>query len=81
MMTIGVFLIMLPSLGSAEEVSPVVIPEKIQAIMTSHCLGCHAGDSAEGSVRFDNFASLKLDAKLDLLNRSQDQIFFGLMPP
>ena len=44
-------------------------------------MDCHDGDSAEGKVRFDNFASLKLNAKLDLLNRSQDQIFFGLMPP
>ncbi len=49
--------------------------------MKSRCMDCHDGDSAEGKVRFDNFASLKLNAKLDLLNRSQDQIFFGLMPP
>jgi hypothetical protein len=62
-------------------VSPVVIPENIQAIIKSSCMECHDGDSAEGNVRFDNFASLKLNAKLDLLNRSQDQIFFGLMPP
>ncbi len=80
-LTIVVCWVMLPSLGSSQEVSPVVIPEKIQTIMASRCLDCHEGDSAEGGVRFDNFASLKLAAKLDLLNRSQDQIFFGLMPP
>jgi hypothetical protein len=81
MLTSVVCLVLLPSLGWTQEVSPLVIPEKIQAIVTSHCMDCHEGDSAEGSVRFDNFASLKLNAKLDLLNRSQDQIFFGLMPP
>ena len=81
MPSIGVCLVSLPSLGWTREVSPLVIPENIQAIVTSRCMDCHSGDSAEGSVRFDNFASLKLDAKLELLNRSQDQIFFGLMPP
>lgn len=81
MLTSVVCLVLLPSLGWTQEVSPLVIPEKIQAIVTSHCMDCHEGDSAEGSVRFDNFTSLKLNAKLDLLNRSQDQIFFGLMPP
>ena len=81
MLTIVVCLVMLPSLHSEQEVAPLVIPETIQEIMKSRCMDCHDGDSAEGSVRFDNFASLKLDAKLDLLNRSQDQIFFGLMPP
>ena len=80
-LTIVVCMVMLPSLHSEQEVSPVVIPENIQAIIKSRCMDCHDGDSAEGKVRFDNFASLKLNAKLDLLNRSQDQIFFGLMPP
>jgi hypothetical protein len=78
---IGVCLVSLPSLGWTQEASPLVIPENIQAIVTSRCMDCHSGESAEGSVRFDNFARLKLDAKLELLNRSQDQIFFGLMPP
>jgi hypothetical protein len=81
MRSIGVYLATLPSLGWTQEASHPVIPENIQTIMTSHCIDCHGGDLAEGSVRFDNFASLKLDAKLELLNRAQDQIFFGLMPP
>jgi hypothetical protein len=81
MRSIGVCLATLPSLGWTQEMSPLVIPENIQTIVTSRCMDCHSGDSAEGSVRFDNFASLKLDAKLELLNKSQDQIFFGLMPP
>ncbi|MEO2036491.1 MAG: hypothetical protein ABGZ35_30825, partial [Planctomycetaceae bacterium] len=81
MRSIGVCLATLPSLGWTQEVSPLVIPENIRAIVTSRCMDCHSGDSAEASVRFDNFASLKFEAKLELLNRSQDQIFFGLMPP
>ncbi|MDA0282009.1 MAG: DUF1588 domain-containing protein [Planctomycetota bacterium] len=44
-------------------------------------MNCHEGENAEGDVRLDKIAELKLDARLDLLNRAQDQIFFQTMPP
>ncbi|MEM7560662.1 MAG: DUF1592 domain-containing protein, partial [Planctomycetota bacterium] len=50
-------------------------------IVASRCLDCHTGDEAEAGVRFDNFTALQLPAKLALMNRAQDQVFFGLMPP
>lgn len=57
------------------------IPAEVSSLITASCNDCHSGDSAEADVRFDNFSTLKLNAKLDLLNKVQDQIFFQLMPP
>lgn len=42
---------------------------------------CHSGDSAESGVRFDTLANLKNDERVELLNKSQEQLFFRLMPP
>lgn len=78
---IAVWLVAEPSLVWAQEALTLDFPENIQAIVTSHCMDCHSGESAEASIRFDNFASLTPDAKLEFLNDAQDQIFFGLMPP
>lgn len=66
---------------SANEPAGLAIPAPIHAIVETGCLDCHRGESAEAGVRFDHFATLKEGAKLDLLNRAQDQLFFGLMPP
>ncbi|MBM83227.1 MAG: hypothetical protein CMJ78_21915 [Planctomycetaceae bacterium] len=57
------------------------VPKDAQAVMTQHCLECHSGDSAEGGVRFDTLRKLKLDERLELLNKAQEQLYFGLMPP
>lgn len=53
----------------------------VLAVIKSHCIDCHAGETAEAGVRFDNFAELQINTKLELLNRAQDQLFFELMPP
>ncbi|QDU92464.1 hypothetical protein Pla8534_02120 [Lignipirellula cremea] len=58
-----------------------MVPEPIQGIITTRCLDCHSGETAEADVRFDNLATLTLNAQLELFNRAQDQLFFGLMPP
>lgn len=58
-----------------------VVPNGIQSVLKSRCIECHGADSAEGDVRFDTLATLRLNERLALLNRAQEQIFFGLMPP
>ncbi len=58
-----------------------VIPRDVQSVIAKQCLDCHAGESAEGDVMLDRLGKLKTEARLELLNRAQDQIFFGLMPP
>lgn len=70
-----------PLMAEPDEPAALRMPEDIQAIVASACVDCHSGESAEAAVRFDQFATLKHEARLDLLNRAQDQLFFGLMPP
>ncbi len=57
------------------------VADKVQAVLTNRCVDCHQAGAAEANVRLDNLASLGLEARLELLNRAQDQLFFGLMPP
>jgi len=64
-----------------EAPSAVTVPEKVQNLLESHCVDCHSEDSAEGSVQFDTISQLDTGATLALLNKAQDQLFFGLMPP
>lgn len=70
-----------PLAATADESDALKMPIDVQAVIESTCLDCHSGTSAEAGVRFDQFATLKPAAKLDLLNRAQDQLFFDLMPP
>ena len=57
------------------------LPSSVRMIIKSHCLECHNADVTEGEVRLDILQELALDARLELLNKAQDQLFFGLMPP
>ncbi|MDX1945250.1 MAG: DUF1588 domain-containing protein [Pirellulaceae bacterium] len=63
----------------ASEASPV--PAEVRAVIAKRCVDCHGADASEGGVRLDQLDSLSLAARLDLLNRAQDQLFFRLMPP
>lgn len=72
------------SLRSAEHDStakPIHLPSDVQSVLNVRCLDCHSGDSAEGNTRFDNLPALDLKARLETLNKAQEQLFFGLMPP
>lgn len=54
------------------------MPSSVQALIRQYCAGCHgAGDE----VRLDVFLGMKQENRLALLNKVQDQLFFGLMPP
>ena len=70
-----------PLTVEADESDALKMPDDIHAIIESACVDCHSGESAEAGVRFDQFATLNQAAKVDLLNRVQDQLFFDLMPP
>ena len=67
--------------GHCQEVIRLVVPDNIQSVLNDRCVACHGADTAEADVRLDSFATLKLDARLELLNKVQDQLFFGTMPP
>ena len=68
-------------IAAAQDDAKLDFPPSISSTIESHCADCHSGESSEANVRFDNFDKLTNGAKLDLLNRAQDQLFFGLMPP
>jgi hypothetical protein len=57
------------------------VPGTASTNLAKRCLDCHSGDSAEGDVQLDALADLGLDARLDLLNRVQEQLFLQRMPP
>ena len=71
---------LLPALvvQAEESPSPLQVPVHVQSVLKTRCIECHGGEDAEGDVRFDNLAELKLDSRLDLLNR--DRINFSLEP-
>ena len=57
------------------------VGENVVSLLKTYCVSCHNADEQSGEVRLDNLESLKLDARLDLLNRAHEQIFIGEMPP
>lgn len=57
------------------------IPAPVVTMLRNHCGDCHEGNHSEADVRFDQLQSLALAEQLTLLNRIQDQLFYGLMPP
>jgi hypothetical protein len=57
------------------------VPQDVLTVLTDRCLDCHGADAAEGDVRLDAMAALDLDARLALLNKAQEQLYLGQMPP
>ena len=51
------------------------------SVLSHRCFGCHGEDLAEGDIRLDAITDLGLGARLDLLNRVQEQLFLKRMPP
>jgi hypothetical protein len=66
---------------AAKAADTVTLPESVAGVLQRHCVGCHGADFSEAEVRLDAIGSLPTDARLALLNRVQDQLFFGMMPP
>lgn len=50
-------------------------------LLDTYCLSCHEDGTEKGDLRLDNLPSLSLDSRLDLLNKLQEQLHFGEMPP
>lgn len=57
------------------------VPIDVESVIQSRCVDCHGGDSTEGNVRFDTLEKLDNDERLELLNKAQEQLYFGRMPP
>ena len=56
-------------------------PSGAKPLLQKFCFDCHDSETQKGDVRLDNLSSLKLQDRLDMLNRAQEQIYIGEMPP
>ena len=65
--------------AAASDASPV--PTKVATLLETYCFSCHDADLQKGDVRLDHFDSLGLGARLELLNRVQEQLYVNEMPP
>ena len=70
-----------PAFSAAPSGEPFQVGERVLPLLENYCLSCHEDGTTKGDVRLDNLERLALDARLDLLNRVQEQVFFGEMPP
>ncbi|MCP4815940.1 MAG: hypothetical protein GY888_25775, partial [Planctomycetaceae bacterium] len=77
----GAFLFPGMATHADESVKSFAVPTATAQVLQKNCVGCHGPDTEEGDIRFDTLATLSLAARLDLLNKAQEQLFFGLMPP
>lgn len=67
-------------LVSAAEPAFRIEPEAAR-ILGEYCTDCHEDGTEKGGIRLDNLGELKLDARLDLMNRMQEQVYLKQMPP
>lgn len=67
-----------PGLSAAPEFS---LTPRTTDLIENYCIDCHEDGSSKGDIRLDNLPGLSLDARLDLLNKMQEQLHFEEMPP
>jgi len=61
--------------------APVVVSQSTRGLLGKYCVDCHDDETQKGDVRLDNLADLNIGDRLDLLNRIQEQVYIGEMPP
>ena len=68
-------------LDGGRKVTSFAVSPKVAELLKSYCFSCHDARSSKGDIRLDNLEDLALKARLDLLNKVQEQIFIKEMPP
>ena len=76
-----VYLIVPFALCSSALAEILPAPSKAKPLLQKFCFDCHDSDTQKGDVRLDNLSTLKHQDRLDMLNRVQEQIYIGEMPP
>lgn len=56
-------------------------PQHVRHLIARYCADCHGNDVSEGDVSFEDLPSLKLESRLELLNKAHEQLHFNRMPP
>lgn len=72
---------MLAAIGAENPHTDWAIPKNAGSLLENYCQTCHEEGTEKGKVRLDNLEALSLDARLDLLNRMQEQVYLKQMPP
>jgi hypothetical protein len=67
--------------GTAGATEKFALTTKASWVLNRYCSDCHDEDTQKGDVRLDNLSSLSQNARLDLLNKIQEQIYIKEMPP
>ena len=57
------------------------VPADVQAVFRDNCIDCHNEDVSEGNVDLSGISELGSSERLELLNKAQEQLHFGFMPP
>lgn len=70
-----------PQLHAAESTDTLTLPAEIELLLKSNCSECHNEDVAEGNVDLSSLENIEVSERLEVLNKAQEQLHFGLMPP
>ena len=81
LLLLSILAVSAPAALAEDATSMLVVPKEVQSVFENRCIDCHGGEEPEGDVRLDALADLEQGARLELLNRAQEQLFFGRMPP
>lgn len=63
------------------QASGFAVPADVQTVLADRCISCHGETKQKGKVRLDTLASLVVEDRLDLLNKMQEAVHLGEMPP
>src|SRR6478672_3617497 len=69
------------SAAPAADESVFHVDPKTGELLERYCIDCHEDGTEKGDVRLDNLDELPLTARLDLMNRMQEQVYLKQMPP
>ena len=70
-----------PQLHAVESTDTLTLPVEIELLLKSNCSECHNQDVAEGNVDLSSLENIDVSERLEVLNKAQEQLQFGLMQP
>lgn len=77
LLSVGAFALASPLVAASE----FALPAATTDLLDTYCYSCHEEGTEKGDIRLDHLDSLALDARLNLLNKIQEQLHFEEMPP
>ena len=63
------------------QIQSTMADSNLQMRLNTHCVDCHSADHSEADVKLDDFDALSPAKKERLLNRIEEQVYLGMMPP